>query len=138
MLDFLIREGAGVDLRGPPNRNEISGLDLTGQTEERVLAGAAELRDRQEVANALATRGVLDEAQIRELEKLYEKFRDVRNHSREEHGFGGVDENQANCVIESVTRMMQLVFPGSTEQLMDHPFGAKAVEKVAQGLRGWL
>lgn len=138
ILDLLIREGAGIDLRGPPDRREISGLDLTRETERRVLAGAAELRDRQEVANALATRGVLDEAQIQELEKLYEEFRDVRNHSREEHGFGGVDEDQANRAIESVTKMMGLVFPVSTAQLMDHPFGVKALEEVAQGLRGWL
>ena len=136
ILDFLIRE-AGIDLQSPPKK-EIDGLNLPRQTKERILRGAAELRDRQEVADALAGKGCLDRILIERLEDLYEKFRKVRNDSREEHGFGGVSELQANCVIESVKEMMAGVFPKSAKGLENHPFGVKALDEVAQDLREWL
>ena len=138
ILDFLIHEVGGLDLRSPLAYRDISSLGLDKRTENRILSGYVELRDREEVAQALAEKGILDREQIRRLKELYDEFKDARNGSREEHGFSGVDEKQADCVIESVTSIMRLVFPKTVDELQNHPFGVKALQAIAEGLKGWL
>ncbi len=114
--------------------------------EEGLEAGDwEELGEKMQALRGLAEDGVLfrlgadKETQERNLKKMrdcYRKFAEARNSSYEVHGLGNVGEGPARSTLDAVGEMMRILFPEFDPK--GYPFGAVALEEVAQGLREWF
>lgn len=145
ILNFLIYEG-GLNPRGRLNQNTMSHLKKDVQQRIRNIVQGERLTnlwERSRVASILAQEGYLDHLKVNrfvvdELTTKYDEFDEVRNRSYEEHGLEGVSQSEADRTVSAATSMMQLVFRCEERELVDHPFGTRALEDVVEALRAWL
>lgn len=154
LLNYLIYQ-RGMNPRMPANSRGVNGAALE-ELAARGQMGNAGATNAARYLKAIARRSDLDarsgwadvleraaghgvnQTTAQRLGDLYRGFDAIRNQSADEHGLGGVSEDQANQTREAVEQMMRLMADIEQQSWERHPFGVEAVRRVGRGLRGWF
>lgn len=144
ILNCLLYQ-VGLDPRGPIDPRDALFEDLDPAVRRCIRNLAPRLRKpdlavRSELVSMLAEAGklMIQPATPSALVCAYEEFADIRNMSIDEHGLSGVTEKNARAAAEAATKMTGLVIPGFMSRHLDHPFGTRAIDAVADRLTVWF